>query len=400
MTLVTRGEFDDNTLRQMERNLEVDGAVYGVLCADAHVGNAFPVGGVVAYEGRICLQGVGVDIGCGNTAYKLNVKYEDVKDDLKTLAKAIAEQISFGVGHFDRKEVEHPLFEKDAHDGWMLGHLAPLKRRAASQLGTVGGGNHYVDIFVGGDGYLWVGVHFGSRGLGHNHAQHYFKKFGVKDDLFSDPVLLDVGSTDGVEYLLGMDLCGLYAEAGRHWVCTHIANNIFQTETLDVVENHHNFAWNETHMGRDLMVVRKGSTPLFPGQRGFVGGSMGDISVILKGRGNTASESLLHSTVHGAGRVMSRTQAAGKIKWLKDPVTGKKAPTRVGEGLVNEDHMRQKMENKNIILIGGGADEAPEVYKNIETVLAYHSDTFEIEEVLKPLIVIMAGGDESDPFRD
>src|SRR5207302_7183 len=157
---------------------------------------------------------------------------------------------------------------------------------------------------------------------------------------------------------------------------------------LDAVHNHHNFAWKERIGHADHYVVRKGATPLYPGQRGFVGGSMGDISVILKGRAEGMAAGLLNSTIHGAGRVMSRSQAAGKSRWVK----GRKVAQ--GGGLVNEAEWREKLRSGGLILVGAGADEMPPVYRRLREVLAAHADTFDVEEVLHPRIVVMAGAHE------
>jgi tRNA-splicing ligase RtcB len=162
---------------------------------------------------------------------------------------------------------------------------------------------------------------------------------------------------------------------------------------LDEIHNHHNFAWREEVNGRPHWVVRKGATPLFPGQRGFVGGSMGDISVILRGAKHRQA-GLLNSTVHGSGRVMSRTQAAGKVRWVK----GK--PTRISEGQVSDSEWRGKLAASGLILVGGGADEMPPVYRPLQSVLDAHAETFIIEEVLRPKIVAMAGANEYDPYKD
>jgi tRNA-splicing ligase RtcB len=315
---------------------------------------------------------------------------------MPSLADKIAHNISFGIGRRNTyRSVEHPLLEKGSHPGWDIPFLRELKREAASQLGTVGSGNHYVDVFEAeDDGAIWVGVHFGSRGLGHKIASHYTKLAGGKNGIDVEPALLDANSDLGREYLTGMDLAGLYAYAGREWVVHTIVRDFMQTGITDAVHNHHNYAWKEHVAGAGHYVVRKGATPLFPRQRGFVGGSMGDISVILKGKPEGMSDGLLNSTVHGSGRVMSRTQAAGKSRWVK----GRKV-SQAG-GLVDENAWRAAMRDKGIILVGAGADEMPPVYRPLRDVLAAHQDTFEIETVLLPRIVVMAGSGEHDPYKD
>ena len=168
------------------------------------------------------------------------------------------------------------------------------------------------------------------------------------------------------------------------------------------MHNHHNFAWREEHFGRTYWVVRKGCTPARPGQEGFVGGSMGDESVILEGVESADNEQALFSTVHGAGRVMSRRQAAGKTRWRKQVVNGKKirVQEQVAPGLVDWPAVQRRLREQGIVLVGGGADEAPEVYKRLPEVLAAHGDTIRVKHTLRPLGVAMAGRDVVDPYKD
>lgn len=163
---------------------------------------------------------------------------------------------------------------------------------------------------------------------------------------------------------------------------------------LDEVHNHHNFAWIEEHDGDKYFVVRKGSTPAFPDQRSFIGSNMFDKSVIVRGLDTPQAKENLYSTVHGAGRVMSRTQAAGKFKgWGRNRI-------RVSEGLVNEDEMRNTARANGIHLFGAGADEAPQCYKKLSDVLSYHKDSVMVETELTPIVVCMAGSDVRDPYKD
>jgi tRNA-splicing ligase RtcB (3'-phosphate/5'-hydroxy nucleic acid ligase) len=395
--LTVLGSHDERTLSQMRNCLKDDRATAGVLCADGHLGYAQPVGGVIAYRDAVSVSGVGFDIGCGNYAVKTDLQFADLDPGfLPSLASTIAENICFGVGRRNTyTTVEHPLLEKGSHPAWDIPFVNAIKREAANQLGTVGSGNHYVDVFRSEcDGAIWVGVHFGSRGLGHKIARHYTKEAGGKDGIDVEPALLPTNSDLGREYLAAMDLAGRYAYAGREWVVHTIVRDFMQAAVVDAVHNHHNYAWKERVDGEEHYLVRKGATPLYPGQRGFVGGSMGDISVILKGRHDGMPAPLLNSTIHGSGRVMSRSQAAGKSKWVK----GRKVSR--GGGLVNETEWREGMRQRGIILIGAGADEMPPVYRPLRDVLAAHEGTFEIEEILHPLIVVMAGAFEFDPYKD
>jgi len=386
------GQHDDATIAQAN-NVLAKGADRFILCADGHLGYGHPIGGVAAYKDRISISGVGFDIACGNMAVKLPVKIKEIKGSLQSIGEQIATRISFGVGRTNAEKVEAEFLDTEAN--WNNEALSGLKDLAATQLGTVGSGNHYVDVFHDEDGFVWIGVHFGSRGLGHKATTHFLKAMGAKDGINSDPCIVDLNSDVGQNYLEAMTLGGKYAYAGREWVCKTVAEIITgKDEYLDEVHNHHNFAFLEEHDGETYYVVRKGATPAFPNQRCFVGGSMGDMSVILEGMDTPAAKENLYSTVHGAGRVLSRTAAAGESKWIG----GKKV--RVSEGLVNEDAMRSKMSDKGILLFGAGADEAPECYKNIEEVLGFHSDSVAIKHRLTPVIVAMAGANEYDPYKD
>jgi tRNA-splicing ligase RtcB (3'-phosphate/5'-hydroxy nucleic acid ligase) len=391
------GQHDDRTIAQMRNCLRDERATAGVLCADGHLGYAQPVGGVIAYHDSISVSGVGFDIACGNYAVQTDLKMADLDEAfMPALAEKIAGNISFGVGRRNTyRSVEHPLLEKDSHPGWDIPFVRELKREAASQLGTVGSGNHYVDVFEAEhDGSIWLGVHFGSRGLGHKIASHYTKLAGGKNGIDVEPAVLAAESDLGRQYLVAMDLAGLYAYAGREWVVHTIVREFMHAGITDAVHNHHNYAWKEQVGGAEQYVVRKGATPLYPGQRGFVGGSMGDISVILKGKPEGMEAGLLNSTIHGSGRVMSRTQAAGKSRWVK----GRKVSQ--GGGLVDENAWRETMRERGIILLGAGADEMPPVYRALRSVLSAHQDTFDIETVLLPRIVVMAGSGEHDPYKD
>ena len=176
-------------------------------------------------------------------------------------------------------------------------------------------------------------------------------------------------------------------------MCDKVLGILGAKETFSV-HNHHNFAWEEEHFGQRVWVVRKGCTPAFPGQRGFVGANMGDTSVVLEGRDTEESRDALYSTVHGAGRVMSRTQAAGKAKWIK----GK--PIRTSTGLVDWPAAQARLTAQGIELRGGGADEAPEVYKSLAEVLEHQGETIQVTDRLRPLGVAMAGEDVADPYKD
>ncbi len=376
---------DEGALRQI-RNCARE-ADHVALMADHHLGYAVPIGGVVAYADSISPSGVGYDIACGNKAVLTDANASEVRANIARIMDDVWKTISFGVGRKnDDERVDHALFDDSA---WSLSAVAHLKEMARQQLGTVGSGNHYVDIFSDELDRVWIGVHFGSRGLGHKTATYFLNAAGAKDGMDVDPCVLRADSDLGIDYLECMRLAGLYAYAGRDWVCDRVAR-ILGAAVVEGVHNHHNFAWRETHNGRDLWVVRKGATPAFPGQKGFVGGTMGENSVILEGVESDLGRQSLYSTVHGAGRVMGRMQAKGKVN---------KQGVVTREPRVTQAMMDAWVSQAHVELRGAGVDESPHCYKRLPEVLAEHAGTIRILHTLTPLGVAMAG-DVFDPYKD
>ncbi|MGZ4329759.1 MAG: RtcB family protein [Solirubrobacteraceae bacterium] len=338
--------------------------------------------------------------------------------------------MSFGMGVPARERVDHAVLEKIR-----TAEFAPQRKLAGlaeSQLGTVGSGNHYVNLMEDERGRVWVGVHFGSRGFGHKTASGFlalaqslmFDARATEGEMDSPPVLLEVGTEIGDAYTAAMQLAGEYAYAGRGVVVDKVLE-ILSAEPVHEVHNHHNFAWREEHLGRTYWVIRKGCTPARPGQEGFVGGSMGDESVILEGIASGEAEESLFSTVHGAGRIMSRTQAAGRIRRRKRWTCAHRDCNRLFEspgagcpdhpgarlmkvwveeqlkpGKVDWPAVQARLREQGIVLIGGGADEAPEVYKRLPDVIDAHAGSVRVKHTLRPLGVAMAGRDVYDPYKD
>jgi tRNA-splicing ligase RtcB len=383
------GQHDAATIAQIDRCVAAGGE-RAVLCADGHKGYAQPIGGVLAYTDKISLSGVGFDIACGNLAIRTDATRAQIAPAMEEIMNDVVRDISFGVGRTSRTRIDHELFEDPS---WSLTPLQELKQSASAQLGTVGGGNHYVDIFADEADRIWVGVHFGSRGLGHKTATYFLKAAGGKDGMDVPPTVVSDASPLGEDYISAMRLAGRYAYAGREAVARHVVRGILRATALEEVHNHHNFAWHEEHEGRRYWVVRKGATPAFPGQKGFVGGSMGDDAVIIEGVDSATSREALFSTVHGAGRIMSRTAAKGKFV----KVGGKRVRT---EGLVRHDEMMKWIAEKGVVLRGGDLDEAPQAYRRLPEVLAAHAGTIRILHTLTPLGVAMAGKDIVDPYKD
>ena len=396
------GEHDEKTLAQLRNVAERADSVS--LMADGHLGYVMPIGGVAAYRDKVSVVGVGFDIACGNCAIQTDLRMEQFdRRELTRLANEIQSTISFGVGRKNRADdapVDHPLFKDPAWEAVPPRHREGLREKARSQLGTVGSGNHYVDVLVDDDGRIWVGVHFGSRGFGHTVASGFLslgagKEWGER--VPETEVLLDLGTPMGDAYYRLMELAGQYAYAGREWVARKTVSLLGGRE-VDLVHNHHNYAWKEEHGGEEMIVVRKGATPAFPGQRGFVGGSMGDDSVILAGKVSDdpgvkdLQSAALYSTVHGAGRVMSRTEAIGKVN--------RKTRQVIRPGRVTPRMMAEWLEGKGVILRGGGLDESPHVYRRLPEVLKAQGPTVDVLTTLHPLVVVMAGADEYDPYKD
>ena len=217
----------------------------------------------------------------------------------------------------------------------------------------------------------------------------------------SPPVLFEVGSELGEAYMSAMELAGAYAYAGRDVVVAKVLE-ILGAEATHEVHNHHNFAWREEHFGRTYWVIRKGCAPARPDQEGFVGATMGDESVVLEGIAGEEAASSLFSTVHGAGRVMSRSQAAGRFRYRKQVVNGRtvRVQEQVKPGVVDWPAVQARLREQGIVLVGGGADEAPEVYKRLPDVLAAHAGSVRVTHRLRPLGVAMAARDVYDPYRD
>jgi tRNA-splicing ligase RtcB len=396
------GEHDEKTIQQFDRCLNTGNVIGGVLCADGHYGYSQPVGGVIVYDGQVSPSGVGYDIACGNKAVKTDLKYEDIKDSISQIMDDVARTISFGIGRNNDEKVDHELFDDDAWDVFKeIGKKEhdTLKTLARNQLGTVGSGNHYVDILIDTETEeVWVANHFGSRGFGHKTASGFLnlaagRKFldrAPGESMDQPPTLLDLDSELGQMYFTAMNLAGRYAYAGRDYVIDQVLSILGASSTYEV-HNHHNFAWKEVHDGQEVIVVRKGATPLAVGQQGFIGGSMGDIAVIVEGIESDLAQDAFYSTIHGAGRIMSRTQAAGKMNWKTRKRTG---------GQISQEQMEEAVKAFGVELRGGGTDESPFVYRKLAEVLEAHAGTFKILHTLKPIGVCMAGADEFDPYKD
>ena len=304
-----------------------------------------------------------------------------------------------------RESVDHAVLERI-----QTADFAPQRkpRASPSQLGTVGSGNHYVNLMEDEEGRIWVGVHFGSRGFGHKTASGFlalaqglpFEGRSTEGEMDSPPVLFEVGSELGDAYVAAMELAAASTPtpvATSSWPrCSRSSAPRRCTRCTTTTTSP---GGRSTSVAR--IVVRKGCTPAFPGQEGFVGGSMGDESVILEGIGGEEAEESF-STVHGAGRVMSRSRAAGRFRFRKQVVDGRKirVQEQVKPGVVDWPAVQARLREQGIVLVGGGADEAPEVYKRLPEVLSAHAGSIRVKHTLRPLGVAMAGREVYDPYKD
>jgi tRNA-splicing ligase RtcB len=368
------GTHRANTVAQLSRCLDHDDAVAGAICANGHLDYSQPVGGVVAYREHVSVLGVGFDIGCGNLAVRTDMTYGAVKDRVGEVLDAIGARISFGEARTNAVPIEHALFDDVA--AWQAAEVTYMLPRARKQFGTVGAGSHYVDLFhearpdmAAEDSPVWIGIHFGSHRLGDRVTKIYLMLGGGIKGNNVPPTLLHQDTDRGRAYLAAMELAGRYAHAGREWVAATVLD-ILGARAVDEVHNRHNFAWREEVAGAPAWVVRKGCTPAFPGQRGFVGGSMGDDAVILEGVAGAQATALLNSTVHGAGRVCGREHALRRFK---------------------RDDMVAWLQRRGVALRGGYLDESPMAYRRLPDVLAHHADSVRVLHTLRPFAVVMAG---------
>lgn len=383
------GEPQANAVAQMSALVQHGDVAGAALMADHHLGYSQPIGGVVSYHDQISPSGVGFDIACGVKAVRVSGLEDELDLSYVDLADEIARRVNFGLGGRTGDVSDHSLFDSDA---WttvdFLRGNEKLKQKAREQLGTVGSGNHYVDVLIeDATDDVWVACHFGSRGFGHTIATAFLNfAHGRESDARSNdamdapPTLIDASSELGEQYLAAMHLAGDYAYAGRDMVIEQVLG-ILNAEATKTVHNHHNFAWREY----DAWVIRKGATPAFPGQSGFVGGSMGDIAAIVTGTQEDPRS--MNSTVHGAGRIMGRGQAKGNRKGTRP-------------GLVTRQMMSEATGEFGTVVRGGDVDESPHVYRPLAGVLAAHADSISIDHVLRPVVVVMAGADIRDPYKD
>ena len=371
--------IEEGAFRQMETAVTLPVAIAGALMPDAHQGYGLPIGGVLATDNAIIPYAVGVDIGCRMclSIYELPAQMtENNRDQLK---KMLNLNSKFGRDKF-KKPKDHEVLSNSLFKELPL--VKGLKDKAYRQIGTSGGGNHFVefgyveitdvnnewDILPG--RYLALLSHSGSRGLGATIANHY-TKLAMQECLLPKQAKhlawLDLDTELGQEYWLAMNLAGDYASACHHQIHERMAVGL-RTQPIAMVENHHNFAWKEkTDKGQEVIVHRKGATPAGKGVLGIIPGSMTAPGFIVRGKGNPLS---LNSASHGAGRVMSRTAAKKKL---------------------DRKTVMQHLKAKGVEVIGSDLDEAPMAYKDIHQVMNFQNDLVDIVGTFQPKVVRMCG---------
>ena len=402
ITIFGKELIDQDPVRQIERCITSENDI-AVLNADAHYGYGHPIGGVVAYKDKISLSGVGFDIACGNYAVRTDIPARKVK--VPEVMDEIFRRISFGIGRPNNEPVDHPVLDRINKADFLP--QRKLIRLAKEQLGTVGSGNHFVDLFEDYEGLLWIGVHFGSRGFGFKTTTGFialsrglsFEDKVREGSMDSPPILFDADTGMGQSYIEAISLAGEYAYAGREMVVKKVLEILDNPSVTFEVHNNHNFAWREEHGGIKYWVIRKGCTPAFPGQTGFIGATMSDDSVIIEGVETETSRKALYTTVHGAGRVMSRTKSAGRRKWIRNR-DGTSSLKIIKKGIIDYEEVKSRMAKQKIVLRGGDADEAPECYKRLDDVLKCQGNTIRVLFRLHPLGVAMAGPETFDPYFD
>ena len=377
--------LEESALRQMHNASLLPNAVRGALMPDAHTGYGLPIGGVLAVKNAVIPYAVGVDIACRMRLSVLDMPISTLTQKREALIWALETQTRFGIGAgFEaRDRREHPVMDAD----WAVSPVTThLRDKAAKQLGSSGGGNHFVEfgelhldapaLGLEKGVYLALLTHSGSRGTGEEVASHYSKlAMSLRPYLpqeLKHMAWLDMESPAGQEYWAAMELMGKYAAANHDRIHHHVLKEL-GAEALVHVENHHNFAWKEEYDGETVIVHRKGATPAGKGVLGIVPGSMGAPGFVVQGKGNTEA---LNSCSHGAGRLMSRSAAFKQL---------------------DRAHVRRFLEDRGVQLISGGLDEAPMAYKDIHAVMAAQSDLVDILARFEPRLVKMAPDEGSRP---
>ena len=371
--------IEDGALAQMAIAAKLPITVAGALMPDAHQGYGLPIGGVLATNNSIIPYAVGVDIGCRMCFSIFAINAGELKKREAYFQRELVANTLFGAGREFAISTDNEVLDRKEFNE--INFLHGLQHKALKQLGTSGSGNHFVEFgrveITDADNPMGVALgtyvgllsHSGSRGMGANIANHYTKIAMQKTVLPKEAkhlAWLGLDSEEGMEYWLAMNLAGDYASACHHTIHAKIAKAIGE-KPIAVVENHHNFAWKEMYEGNEVIVHRKGATPAGKNVLGIIPGSMTAPGFIVKGKGETAS---LNSASHGAGRKMSRSKALANI---------------------THEAMQKELKEHGVKLIGGGLDEAPFAYKDINEVMQSQTNLVDVLGKFYPAIVQMDG---------
>ena len=376
-TIFGENEIDQQAKFQLYDSLKLPISIAGALMPDAHSGYGLPIGGVLATDNAVIPYGVGVDIGCRMSLSIFDLPASYFKGKEHQLEAILKDNTKFGMNEVHASRVDHEVFYKsEFQDIPLLKNLLP---KAYKQLGSSGGGNHFVEFGIakienpenewkiGVGEYFAVLSHSGSRGLGANIAKHYTYLATKQCPLPKNVqhlAWLDLNTHDGQEYWLAMNLAGEYAKACHDDIHRRIAKAIGKRVVV-TIENHHNFAWKELVNGQECIVHRKGATPAAEGQLGIIPGSMTAPGYIVKGKGNAES---LNSASHGAGRLFSRAKCKSTF---------------------TQSEIKKVLKAHEVTLIGGNIDEAPMAYKDITKVMGNQTDLVEVLGTFTPKIVRM-----------
>lgn len=377
-------EIDDACRSQMKQACGLPMAVGAALMPDAHVGYGLPIGGVLALDNAVVPYAVGVDIACRMKLSVLDIPTSQLSENFHRFKSALDKGTRFGVGSVHERPQQHDVMDEN----WSITRITREHRdKAWKQLGTSGSGNHFVEFGVltmperdeqmGLDAGEYVALlsHSGSRGTGAAICDTYSSiarsRLPKRYEDIGRLAWLDMKDEAGEEYWSAMNLMGDYA-AANHDVIHRLVSQIAGAKIISGVENHHNFAWKETHDGKELIVHRKGATPAGAGVLGVIPGSMADPAFVVRGKGLASS---FNSAAHGAGRRMSRTAAREKYTWRA---------------------VQKDLEVKGIRVLSAGADEVPYVYKNILEVMQAQHDLVETVARFDPRIVKMSDDGKSE----
>ena len=371
-----KGSIEQGAIEQIKNASSLPFAFHHVvLCPDAHQGYGAPIGGVLATKGVVIPNFVGVDIGCGMCAVKTSLKELDTKT-LKQIIGEIRKVIPVGFNKHNKKQDESlmPINQSEC----LPIICSDNYENALRSIGTLGGGNHFIEIQKGSDGYIWIMIHSGSRNLGKQVADHYNKiaielnkKWYSSVDVKQELAFLPIDSEEGQNYINEMNYCVDFALANRKLMMDRVIDIFSKLETSIIFEPMiniaHNYATMENHFKENVMVHRKGATLASEKTIGIIPGSQGTKSYIVKGKGNAES---FNSCSHGAGRKMGRKEA---------------------ERTLNLEEEVKKLDDMGVLHAIRGIkdlDEAPGSYKNIDEVMENQKDLVEILVELTPLAVV------------